>query len=195
MSGFELVTITFSFVIGLGVAQILSAASFAMRERRERPLHWLPLSIAGAIFLAHVQFWFALFGINTVVPEWTWTSYGPLLMLAVLLFLSGGTVLPPSGSTGSLSLLEDFETRGKLSLLLLAIYMIGWIPLNVWFDEGGPNFSWTFSGVWFNLLIATSLLVAYRAKDPTTRDSAVLIFLALQVLGVLFVWATPDILG
>ena len=52
MSGFELVTITFSFVLGLGVAQILSSLSSVVRDREAHPLHWLPISVALAIFLA-----------------------------------------------------------------------------------------------------------------------------------------------
>ena len=53
MSEFELITITFSFVLGLGIAQVLGAASSAIRNRHERPLHWLPLGFAASIFFFH----------------------------------------------------------------------------------------------------------------------------------------------
>ena len=44
MSGFEVITITFSFVLGLGVAQILMGASLAIRRRDEQRLHGAPMS-------------------------------------------------------------------------------------------------------------------------------------------------------
>ena len=95
MSEFELITITFSFVLGLGVAQILTAASAAFRNQRERPLHWMPLGFAASIFLFHLQYWFVLFAYDAnLVNEWTWSTYGSFMALAVVLFLSGGVVLP-----------------------------------------------------------------------------------------------------
>ena len=36
MSGFELITITFSFVLGLGVAQILSSVAYVVREKEAK---------------------------------------------------------------------------------------------------------------------------------------------------------------
>ena len=113
MSEFELITITYSFVLGLGIAQILSAASAALRNRSERPLHWLPLAVAASIFLFHVQYWFVLgdFDLN-LIDDWTWGTYGPFLALAVVLFMSGGIVLPAPGAETGESLIHDFEDSG-----------------------------------------------------------------------------------
>ena len=190
MSGFELVTVTFSFILGLGVARILSSASIILRQRRELTLHWIPLSLAAAIFFFHVQFWFALFELDSVIEQWTWVFYWPLLALAVLLFLSGGAVLPPSTPDPGVSLLEDFESRGNISLPLLGAYVLGWIPLNAWQDG-----TWLGSGVLINLAAAASLGLAYWPKSRGARAWGVLSYLAIQVHGVLFVWSTPDVLG
>ena len=46
MSEFEAIALTCSFVLGLGIAQILSAASAALRNRRQRRLHWLAQAFA-----------------------------------------------------------------------------------------------------------------------------------------------------
>ncbi len=40
MSGFEILTITFSFIVGLGVAQVLRAVAFVVRERGQIRLHF-----------------------------------------------------------------------------------------------------------------------------------------------------------
>ena len=116
MEIFELITITLSFIVGLGVAQVLASVVGVIRARKDRELHWLPLAWAASIFLAHVQFWFALYSRNEQVT-WTWGTFGPVLLLAVFLFLSGGLILPSEASQRSETLLEDFREHGRLSLI------------------------------------------------------------------------------
>ena len=94
MSELELITLTLSLILGLSMAQLLSAGAMAFRARRECRLHWIPLCWATAIFLLHVQFWFVVYDLDSIVPAWTWDWYGPVLLLAVLLFSSGALILP-----------------------------------------------------------------------------------------------------
>jgi hypothetical protein len=77
MPAFELITITFSFVLGLGVARILASVGFVLRHRGAQSLHWVPLSVAGCIFLLHVQFWFALINLDVLLPQWSGNFYWP----------------------------------------------------------------------------------------------------------------------
>lgn len=191
MSEFELITITFSFVLGLGVAQILGAASAALRNRHERALHWMPLAFAASIFLFHIQYWFVLFDYDAnLIGEWTWGTYGPFLALAVVLFLSGGVVLPTPGTEAGESLIDDFEQRGKLSLVFLAAYILGWVPANAW-SEG----SWLTSDVWLNIGLIVPLLITYYSRNQNFRSAAGATFFVAQAYGLLFVWATPTDLG
>ena len=60
MSGFELITITFSFVVGLGMAQMLRSLGFVVRERESMFWHWVPLFTAALILFFQIQFWFGL---------------------------------------------------------------------------------------------------------------------------------------
>ena len=191
MSEFELITITFSFVLGLGVAQILGAPSAALRNRHSMALHWMPLGFAASIFLFHIQYWFVLFDYDAnLISEWTWWTYGPFLGLAVLLFLSGGVVLPTPGSDAGDSLIHDFEQRGKLSLVFLAAYILAWVPANAW-SEG----TWFTSDVWLNLGLVGLLTVTYFASSRRLQSAATGLFLTAQGYGLLFVWATPTDLG
>jgi hypothetical protein len=49
VSEFEAIALTYSFVLGLGIAQILGAAGAALRNRHQRQLHWLPIGFAVSI--------------------------------------------------------------------------------------------------------------------------------------------------
>ena len=189
MSGFEIITITLSFILGLGVAQVLSSLSQALRTRRRRPLHWLPLGYAASIFLFQIQYWFAVFDLEAAVEQWTWLIYGSLLLLGVLLFLGAGLVLPHGEVEGD-DLLADFESEGRLSVLLVAGYLVGWMPLNAYLDS-----SWLTDGVYFNALVSTVLLVAYFPTSSRTRTAASVLFFILQAYGLAFVWSTPVVLG
>ena len=110
----------------------------------------------------------------------------PRLVLAVILFLSGGIVLPTPGAEVGGSLIEDFEGSGKLSLLFLAGYILAWVPANAW---GAGN--WFNVGVWFNIGLTIPLLVTYYTKSTTVRNAAAAAFLLAQAYGLLFVWSTP----
>jgi hypothetical protein len=189
VSEFELITITFSFVLGLGVAQILGATSSAIRARADHPMHWMPLAYAASIFLLHIQYWFALFELDEILGEWTWTAYGPLMALAVLLFLSGGVVLPSTGNHAALGLWEDFEKRGKSSLLLLAGYMGLWMPVNSFMDG-----SWFPAANVYNLTLTILLVAAYFAKGRALTFTT-LAFIALNLYTIVFVWSTPADVG
>ena len=96
MSGFEILTITFSFIVGLGVAQVLRSVAYIVRESRQISLHWIPFSVEAMILFFQVQFWFGLAVINSLMVQWSWPVYGVMLLLAIVIFLSGATVLPHS---------------------------------------------------------------------------------------------------
>lgn len=128
MSGFELLTITFSFIVGLGVAQVLRSVAYVVREYNQISLHWIPFSVAAIVLFFQVQFWFGLAVVNSLMVQWSWPVYILMLLLAIFIFLAGATVLPHSlSSLGERGLKEDFETRGRISLVFLALYLVGWI--------------------------------------------------------------------
>ena len=182
MSGFEIITITFSFIVGLGVAQMLRAVSDVIRDRDHLELHWLPFATAAF----QIQFWFGLAVINSILEEWAWPVYSLVLFLAVTIFLGGATVLPSRSALDEHSLLEDYEARGKVSLVFLALYLLGWIGVGVMFWR--PAF-WLL--VVINGLIALVCFIAYGTRR--FRTPLHLALLALTLWGSLTVWTTPNL--
>jgi len=187
VSGFEIITITFSFILGLGVAHILRTAAYVIREREQFHLHWIPISVAIMVLLFQVQFWFALVIVDTLAETWTWTIYGTLLLLAIIIFLGGATVLPPAGPTKSGGLFEDFLTRGKISLVFLALYLFGWIGVAALF--------WT--KAFIHLVVVNSVmgaiaLLAFYAQKKTTRNVLHGMLILIMVYGLITVWTPPS---
>lgn len=188
MSGFEILTITFSFIVGLGVAQVLQSVAYVVREKGQVRLHWIPFSMAAMILFFQVQFWFGLTVVNSMMTVWSWPVYGLMLILAILIFLGGATVLPPSKSVGERGLLEDFETRGRVSLIFLALYLLGWIGVGTLFWI--PSM-WHLVVV--NGLFALVALVTYFSPDARARTWLHLSLIALTLYGSLTVWTTPSL--
>lgn len=186
MSGFEIITITFSFIVGLGVAQMLRAVSDVIRDRDHLDLHWLPFLTAGMILFFQIQFWFGLAVINSILDEWAWPVYSLVLFLAVTIFLGGATVLPSRRILDELSLLEDYEAKGKISLVFLALYLLGWIGVCIMFWR--PEF-------WLLVVINGAISVVCIITYGTRRFQPLLhgVLLALTVWGSLTVWTTPNL--
>ena len=188
MSGFELITITFSFVLGLGVAQILSSVAYVVREKDEFRLHWIPLTMAAMILAFMIQFWFALFVVDSLIDGWNWLVYCILLCLAISIFLSGATVLPASGSTRTTDLIEDFNSRGNVSLLFFAAYFVGWdiVAVMYW----GPRMGLL---AIVNILMASLSIAAYVTERQRVRAVLHGALIALSIYGMIYVWASPSL--
>ena len=187
MSGFEIITITFSFILGLGVAHILRTVAYVIREREQFRLHWIPISVAIMVLLFQVQFWFALVIVDALAETWTWTIYGALLLLAIIIFLAGATVLPPAGPTKSSSLIDDFLTRGRISLVFVALYLLGWIGVAILF--------WTEAFVHLvvvNSAMAAISLLAFYAQKHTTRNALHGMLILMMIYGLITVWTPPS---
>ena len=188
MSGFEIITITFSFVVGLGMAQVLRSVGFVVREHGPSHLHWIPFAVAGIVVFFQVQFWFGLTVVNSLMEHWTWPVYGLMLLLAMVIFLAGATVLPPPNKVGERNLIEDYSDRGRISLLFIAAYLIGWIGVGIVFWR--PAF-WQLIAV--NGLWSAIALIAYRVKDERHRNTLHLTLIILTIVGAQTAWTTPNL--
>jgi len=182
VSAFELLTLTFSFIVGLGVAQVLGSVAYLIRESGQISLHWIPFAVAAQILFFQVQFWFGLTVVNSLLVQWSWSAY--ILMLLLAFF-----ILPHSlTSLGERGLKEDFETRGRISLVLLALYLVGWIGVGImfWIPE-----LWHLALV--NGLYALVALTIYWASNPRFRVVLHLVLIVIAIYGALTVWTTPSL--
>ena len=181
---FEVITVTLSFVLGLGMTHLLWSAASAVRARRDFDLHWLPFVWAACIFAQHASFFVTVLDIDNAIGTWSWSWYLHVLLLGILLFGSGALVLPSESQQRIGSLLEDFHTHGRLGLLCLAAYQFAWFPTNY-----RLNGTLMHVGNLINLALVILALVGYGSRRPKLEAAAALGFAFLLAMGISFVWA------
>ena len=186
MSELDIVTLTLSLILGLSIAQMLGAVAAAIRGRRQHPVNWIPIAWATAIFLYHVQFWFAIFDIGALTTTWSWDWYAPVLLLAVLLFLSGSLILPSRDHEWAEGMQADFEHNGRLALIPAILYVLVWIPVNA--RMGGD---WIHPANILNIVLIALTVVAFAQRTRRYRGIATVAYVLLVVFGMLFVWSRP----
>lgn len=189
MSQFEIIAITLSFIVGLGIAQLLTSVSEAVRSRIDHPLHWMPFAWGIPILLLSVQYWFALFDLDSTIGDWNWFWYLQMLVMAMALFMAAALILPPRESTATGGLLKDFTTHGRFSLLALIVYLLGWIPANAVMNKGNfldlANLA--------NAAMAVPALIAYRSRSNRTWIFATLAFYVIFAITFFGLYSTPGL--
>jgi hypothetical protein len=187
MSQFEIIAITLSFIVGLGIAQLLTSFSEAVRSRIDHPLHWMPFAWGLPVLLLSVQYWFALFDLDDVIGDWNWFWYLQMLVMAMALFMAAALLLPPRGSTANGGLLKDFTTHGRFSLIALIVYLLGWIPANTVMNKGDffdlANLA--------NAAMAMPAFIAYRSRSNRVWIFSTVAFYVILAITFFGLYSTP----
>lgn len=186
MSEFEIATIPLGFILGLGVALVLTSFSAAVRDRQVHPLNWMPLVWAFMILALQVQYWFGLYDLDLALGAWNWAWYGQAVAVAVLIFLAGALVLPTREVRVPGGLIEDFDVHGRLALLPVAGYLLGWLVPNARMNSTMFNPSNL-----MNVLMAGLAIVAFVAGRRPLRTWATAGFALLLTYTMIFVYSTP----
>ncbi len=201
MTEFELLAIPLSLILGLGITNILSDVSDAVRDRGRVPLHWLPFAWAFIIFLFSVQYFFVLWDYYEEGMVWTWRIFGPVLLNCVILYTSAGLILPGRRNSDSASLLEDFEKHGRLALKTLGLYLLvailmntlGWLLLDQVHVPAGEVVFWSLlqEANFILLLLIAALCIVLFNRHYRWRVLATVLFAAIQLFGMMIIWSVP----
>lgn len=187
MSQFEIIAITLSFIVGLGIAQLLTSFSEAVRSRLDHPLHWMPFAWGIPILLFSVQYWFGLFDLDSTIADWNWFWYLQMLAMAIALFMAAALILPPRETAGKGGLLEDFTTHGRYSLLALVVYLLGWIPANSVMNNGNV----LEIGNIANAAMAVPALIAYKSRSNKIWIVSTIVFYVVFATTFFGLYSTP----
>jgi hypothetical protein len=177
MTAFKFVSVTLSMLLGLGVTRLLTGLVGVFQSRAHVKVRWPPLVWAGAIFIAQIQFWWAVIELDHSVTVWTLGRFASLLVLPLLLFLASALVLP-SASTVEEDLEVFFERDGRWALACLSLYALVAMVANAWFFRTSPL---SVSGA-FLAVEAALPLIYLRAKSSTLRGWVTASYFAVVVV-------------
>jgi hypothetical protein len=96
---FEHLTVLISIVIGMGLAHLLTTAHELVQVRARVKLYWLPVVWFVLIFIALVEWWWAIFALRTAV-KWNFFYFLFILMSPVTQYLAAAFVLPDDSERG-----------------------------------------------------------------------------------------------
>ena len=106
MDSYNYLSVLVSIILGLGITNLLSGFAGLVRERaRVKVYSPVPIWMT-TLFLAHVQMWWAMFGLSGV-HHWTFAKFLSVLLQPVAIYITSALIVP-NFSAGTIDLREQF---------------------------------------------------------------------------------------
>jgi hypothetical protein len=122
VESFRWIAVAISMILGIGVTRLLSSAVMIVRNRAEFVFDVVPAAWATFIFIAQIQFWWAIIELAKIKSVWTLPNFLTLLSMPLLLFIAAALVLPHEARERDLDLRRAFARDGRLALVALALF-------------------------------------------------------------------------
>ena len=191
MTEFQVLAIPICFILAIGITKILDGAGTAIRQREQVRLHWLPFAWAFVILLFQLQFFSVLWHLHLENKEWTWASYSLILIHPLMYFLATSLLWPTRQPIITDNLLTDFDQNGRGAVAIIGISLFSAIVLNVY--AYGSTWKEALDANILNILTGVSAAVVVFSNRRWLQAVATLVFLAIQIYGILVVWARPGL--
>jgi hypothetical protein len=181
MTHFEFLSVALSFVLGLAVTVLLTSVLNAFRARRETRMNWIPLSWAAYILVAQFDVWWEVYGLVSL-ESWSAGAFVLLLLLALLLFMAGGLILPARFADYPDDLDDYFQKDGRWAVAIVGAFIVTGIVANVvLFDIG----IFDAMNVWNLVGIAITAMVFGASRRVTQSVGTI----AFGVFLAIYIWA------
>jgi len=139
---FSLIVTVLSMILGLGVTRLLLGLVSAFRARRQSPLHWLPVTWAGCLFLIQLEYWWAINQLPHLKAGFSFVDFLSLVILTLTLFVSAALLLPSRPEDEQQGILAYFEDDGRYALLAVSAFLVcGWLA-NIFLFHQSPLRAW-----------------------------------------------------
>ncbi len=123
MDEFSYLIVLVSIVLGLGITRLLTGLGALVEARDRVRLYWPVLAWAAILLVAHVQTWWAFFGLRDRVG-WTFLTFLTVLVQPVLLYLLSVLVLPVIGPGECADLRERYFEQARWFFGLFATLLV-----------------------------------------------------------------------
>ncbi len=160
MTEFEFLAIGISLILGLGTTLLLSSFLTVFVNRHEIKFDWIPIVWAFFVLIIQIQYYAATWNFNSVT-EWSFFKFATPLLLAGLIFIAAGLVLPTGQGKYPSDLRTYFERNGKWAVGALATRGVIAILSNhiIW-----NNYSFSLFDILISLQIVFALLFLFSRK-------------------------------
>jgi hypothetical protein len=164
MSVFEIITLSLSLILGIGIAQLLSNAVDLFKNRKSWSWHWTSFIWIFIIFILQLQFLFQLYWVNDYQKIWSNEIYFFTVASTILLFLSGALILPNKTSKTKNILSDYFVENGRFAVLMISLYLINCVNINLF---AGQTLSDTANI--FDFILAPLCILIFAYKNRKTQ--------------------------
>lgn len=123
MDEFSYLIVIVSIVLGLGITRLLTGLGALVEARDRVRFYWPVLAWVVILLLAHVQTWWAFFGLRDR-PEWTFLAFLLVLLQPVLLYLLSVLVLPTLGSGERADLRVRYYEQARWFFGVFAVLLV-----------------------------------------------------------------------
>lgn len=137
ISPFEYVSILVSIILGLGIAQLLSALADLLYHFKHIKWYWPHLIWVVFILFLHIQDWFITYQLK-YIAEWTVPKLGFVLLYPIMLFLSAKMLLPTNTNEETTDMKQFYYSQFRIIFVLMAVCIL----LSVFFNVYLLNRSW-----------------------------------------------------
>ena len=112
MDAFSYLSVLLSIIVGLGMAQVLTAIGRLIRTSDTVIWYWPPLVWASALLVIYVQVWWTMFGLRSYA-DWTFGAFLVVLLQTVTLYMMAAVILPEGSEDHSLDLRFHYERQSR----------------------------------------------------------------------------------
>jgi hypothetical protein len=158
VSPFEFISILVSIILGLGIAQLLSAIADLLYHIKKLKTYWPHTIWVGFIFFLHIQDWFITYQLKTL-QEWSLLQLSFVLMYPIMLFLIAKMLLPTNHTEELFNMKVFYDDQYRMIFILMAISVVFSIVFNVWLLQ----YSWAEQIILF-VFLGTLIYLALQKK-------------------------------
>lgn len=124
MDAFSYLSVLLSIILGLAITQVLQGYRAVLLSRSRVRLYVPSLIWSALLLIFSAQFWWASFGL-TGRDDWTFGTFGIILLQTVLLYMMSAIVLPDVPHSGELDLRDHYYREvGPFFTISLAMLVV-----------------------------------------------------------------------
>jgi hypothetical protein len=143
MTPFEHLAVLISIILGLGVTHLLTSVHHLVMARARVRFYWLPLLWTVLMFIAQIEWWWAVFALRQQVT-WNFFYFLFILLSPVALYLASAFALPSCAGEGLIDLRAHYYLNRRWFFLINTVSLIfdglrRTVQAGHWRDLGGAS--------------------------------------------------------